>query len=439
MLYQHALRPALQQRAASGNPIRLGLLGCGSMGGDLIEQMRLLDGMEIAAIADRRPEKIRQQLLNAGITEDRICHVSTLSESEQAVSSGKIAITDNLDLIARTKPLEAVIDATGKPSVGAQHGLTAIRHGTHLVMMNVESDVTIGTFLHHEAQKNGVIYTLGAGDEPSSTMELVHFVENMGFEVIAAGKGKNNPLNRQITPADLIHEAETKKMNPRVLSEFVDGTKTMVEMTALANATGLRPDIAGMHGQAIGIEALHKKYIPKEHGGIFTRRGVVDYSVGHGVPPGVFVVAHIDSPRLCARMEYLVLGEGPFYTFYRPYHLTSLEVPISCARAVLYGVADMTPRAVPVAEATAKTKRAIAKGERIDGIGETCYHGWILERTESDQKRAIPLGLLDGATAIRDIPVDTLLTYHDVTPNADDPIVKLRAEQDRIGQYVLSR
>ena len=108
-------------------------------------------------------------------------------------------------------------------------------------------------------------------------------------------------------------------------------------------------------------------------------------------------------------------------------------------RQVLYGVADMTPRAAPVAEATAKTKRAIAKGEKIDGIGETCYHGWILERTESDQKHAIPLGLLDGATAIRDIPVDTLLTYNDVTPNADDPIVKLRAEQDRIGQYVLSR
>ena len=112
--------------------------------------------------------------------------------------------------------------------------------------------------------------------------------------------------------------------------------------------------------------------------------------------------------------------------------MTSLEVPSSCARAVLYGVADMTPRAVPIAEATAKTKRAIAKGEKLDGIGETCYHGWILSRAESDQKRAIPLGLLDGATATRDIPADTLLTYNDVTPNADDPIIPLRAEQDRL-------
>ncbi len=432
MPYQHALRPALRQRADSGSPIRLGLFGCGSMGGDLIDQMRLLEGMEISAIADRRPEKIRGQLLSAGITEDRIVNVSTLSALEQTVCSGKVAITDDLDLIARAEPLDAIIDATGKPSVGAQHGLSAVRHGTHLVMMNVESDVTIGALLHHEACKNGVVYSLGAGDEPSSAMELVYFVENMGFEVIAAGKGKNNPLNRHITPAELAPEAKSKNMNPRVLAEFVDGTKTMVEMTALANATGLLPDIAGMHGQAIGIEALHKTYIPKESGGILTHRGVVEYSIGHGVPPGVFVVAHIDSPRLCARMEYLVLGEGPFYTFYRPYHLTSLEVPISCARAVLYGVADMTPRPTPVAEATAKTKRAIARGEKLDGIGETCYHGWILTRAESDQKRAIPLGLLDGAVAIRDIPANTLLTYNDVTPNNDDPIVELRTQQDRL-------
>lgn len=431
MRYQHALRPALQQRADSGTPICLGLFGCGSMGGDLIDQMRLLEGMEISAIADRRPEKIRQQLLQAGIEDSRIVHVSSVLKLEQAVRSGHVAIADDLDLIARAESLEAIIDATGKPSVGAQHGRTAIRHGTHLIMMNVESDVTIGTLLHHEAQRNGVVYTLGAGDEPSSALELVHFVENMGFEVIVAGKGKNNPLDHHITPAELANEAKNKNMNPRVLSEFVDGTKTMVEMTALANATGLIPDRPGMHGQAVELEALHETYIPRENGGVLSRRGVVDYSIGRGVPPGVFVVGYIDSPRLCARMEYLALGQGPFYTFYRPYHLTSLEVPISCARAVLFGVADMTPRARPVAEATAKTKRLITKGERLDGIGETCYHGWIMTREEADQKHAVPLGLLDGARAAKDIPADTSLTYDHVIPNRDDPIVALRAEQDR--------
>ncbi|NQY81816.1 MAG: hypothetical protein HRT36_01935, partial [Alphaproteobacteria bacterium] len=139
--YQHALRPALLKRAAANNPVRLGLLGCGSMGGDLLDQMRLLKGMEINAIADRRPENIRRHLINAQIAEEKICNVLSLSALEQAVQAKKIAITDDLDLVARAQGLDAVIDATGKPSVGAQHGLTTLRHGTHLVMMNVESDV----------------------------------------------------------------------------------------------------------------------------------------------------------------------------------------------------------------------------------------------------------------------------------------------------------
>ncbi|NQY83065.1 MAG: homoserine dehydrogenase, partial [Alphaproteobacteria bacterium] len=247
-----------------------------------------------------------------------------------------------------------------------------------------------------------------------------------------AGKGKNNPLNRHAIPAELAAEAAQKNMNPRVLSEFVDGTKTMVEMTALANATGLIPDTPGMHGRAIGLEDLHRVYIPREHGGILQRRGVVEYSVGRGVPPGVFAVAHIDSPRLCARMGYLALGDGPFYTFYRPYHLTSLEVPLSCARAVLYGVTDMQPRPIPVAEATAKAKQDLAAGKILDGIGETCYYGWILARDESNAARAVPLGLLDGAKVLRPVPQDKLLTYADVRPNAHDPIVALRAEQDTL-------
>src|SRR5690606_2854041 len=215
----------------------------------------------------------------------------------------------------------------------------------HLVMMNVEADVTIGAYLKHEADRLGVVYSLGAGDEPSSCMELIEFVSAMGHTVVAAGKGKNNPLNRDAMPADYEEEARRRNMNPRMLVEFVDGSKTMVEMAAIANATGLVPDVPGMHGPAATRDELSSVLCPIADGGILSKKGVVDYTIGAGVAPGVFVVAEMAHDRLRERMNDLKLGPGPYYTFFRPYHLTSLEVPLTCARVVLHGKADMVPLA----------------------------------------------------------------------------------------------
>ena len=185
-------------------------------------------------------------------------------------------------------------------------------------MMNVEADVTIGSYLKHEAKRLGVVYSLGAGDEPSSCMELINFVTAMGHPIVAAGKGKNNPLNIDATPDQYREEALRRHMNPRMLVEFVDGSKTMVEMVAIANATGLVPDVPGMHGPAALREDLNKVLIPLEDGGVLTTRGVVDYSIGKGVAPGVFVIAEMRHPRIRERMHDLKLGAGPYYTFFRP-------------------------------------------------------------------------------------------------------------------------
>ena len=262
--------------------------------------------------------------------------------------------------------MDVVIDATGRPGVGAEIGLMAMQHGKHLVMMNVEADVTIGAYLKHEADRLGVVYTLGAGDEPSACMELIEFVSALGYTIVSAGKGKNNPLNHDATPDMYEEEARRRNMNPRMLVEFVDGSKTMVEMTAIANATGLIPDIAGMHGPSATKEQLNKVLIPKEDGGVLSRKGVVDFSIGKGVAPGVFVVAEMGHARIRERMEDLKMGEGPYFTFHRPYHLTSLEVPLSCARAVLYGKADMVPLPMPVADVCALAKRDLMPGEKFD-------------------------------------------------------------------------
>ncbi len=157
------------------------------------------------------------------------------------MEGGRIAITDDVDSLLNAGLIDVVVDATGVPAVGAEIGLSAMERGKHLVMMNVEADVTIGAFLRAEADRLGVVYSLGAGDEPSSCMELIEFVSAMGHRIVSAGKGKNNPLNVDATPDAYEEEAARRHMNPRMLVEFVDGSKTMVEMAAIANATGLIP------------------------------------------------------------------------------------------------------------------------------------------------------------------------------------------------------
>jgi predicted homoserine dehydrogenase-like protein len=414
----------------TGRPIRIGLIGSGEMGTDIVTQCQQMTGITVAAIAEINPEAARKALRIAGYPEDGHAVADTSAAFEAVLESGRAAITQDAQLVCRSGHIDVVIDATGKPAVGAEIGLTAMEHGKHLVMMNVEADVTIGAYLAREARRLGVVYTLGAGDEPSSTMELVNFVTGLGYPIVAAGKGKNNPLNIDATPDLYMDEAKRRNMNPRMLVEFVDGSKTMVEMAAVANATGLVPDCPGMHGPAAGLTDLEKVLCPKADGGVLSKKGVVDYSIGKGVAPGVFVIAEMSHPRVRERMHDLKLGPGPYYTFYRPYHLTSLEVPLSCARAVLYNTADMQPLDVPSAEVCAVAKKDLAPGERLDAIGEYTYRAWIMTREDAATAKAIPCGLLEGGTATAVVRKGELLTYRNCAVDEGSRIVALRKRQD---------
>ena len=422
----------LQTRALTGKPIRIGLIGSGMMGTDIVTQVLQMQGIVVAAIADINVPAAVAALGAAGHAGDAHRLVNTQSGFDQCVEAGKIAITQSSEFVCKSGLIDVVVDATGKPAVGAEIGLTAMQHGKHLVMMNVEADVTIGAYLKHEADKLGVVYSLGAGDEPSSTIELIQFVTALGYPVIAAGKGKNNPLNIDATPDDYAAEAHSKGLNPRMLVEFVDGSKTAVEMSAIANATGLIPDVPGMHGPAASLEDLHTVLCPIADGGILTRKGVVDYTIGKGVAPGVFVVAEMAHPRLRERMDYLKLGKGPYYTFYRPYHLCSLEVPLTCARAVLYGRADMAPIPVPTAEVTAVAKRDLKPGDRLDAIGEYTYRAWAMATTEAFAQKAVPCGLLEKGTVTQPIKKGELLTYANTAVDTTSKIVEFRKRQNAL-------
>lgn len=424
----------LAARAETGKPIRVGVIGSGEMGTDLVTQMSLMTGIEMAAIATRRPHTALAAMTIAYGEDSRGRVADSPAQATAAIEAGKIAIT-SAETLVTTPNIDVVIDATGKPGVAADYDLLAMEHGKHLVMMNVEADVTIGPYLKAQADRLGVVYSVGAGDEPSSCMELIEFVTALGLPIVAAGKGKNNPLKHDAVPDDYREEATRRNMNPRMLVEFVDGSKTMVEMCAIANATGLVPDVPGMHGPKADRDEMARVLIPKADGGILNRMGVVDFTVGKGVAPGVFVIVKATHPRIIERLDDLHIGHGPYYSFFRPYHLTSLEVPLTCARIMLHGKADMVPLPNPVAEVCAVAKRDLKPGESLDAIGETCYRSYTMTVVDSRAAGAVPVGLLEGGRTTAAIAKGELLTLANCTPDTTTRLYALRQAQDRMLGY----
>ncbi|MGI9366124.1 MAG: NAD(P)H-dependent oxidoreductase [Rhizobiaceae bacterium] len=421
----------LARRAEDGNPVRVCIIGAGEMGTDLVTAIRQMRGVEIAAIVDRRLQSAKPAMAIAGYDDDMGVVCETAVSITSAVEHGQLPIVQDAYEALSHDLVDVVIDATGVPEAGAEFGMAALDAGKHLVMMNVEADVTVGAMMQDIAAKKGLVYTVGAGDEPSSVMEIYDWVTALGYPVIAAGKGKNNAFRIDAVPDDYREEAERRNMNPRMLVEFVDGSKTMVEMCCIANATGLMPDKPGMHGPDCSLEDLNKVLCPVEDGGVLQSRGCVDFSVGKGVAPGVFVIADMRHHRIRERMNDLHLGPGPYYTFYRPYHLTSLEVPLSAARAVLYGTSDMKPLPRPVAEVCALAKKDLRAGDILDFIGETSYRSWAMRADEARRQGALPVGLLDKGRVVNDIPKGALITGNDVKVRTDTPLYRLRRQQDR--------
>ncbi|MEM9320291.1 MAG: homoserine dehydrogenase [Pseudomonadota bacterium] len=419
----------LVARAAAGKPVRIGLVGAGEMGTDIVARTAMMDGVDVAAISEIDLPTARKAVEIAYRTEGHSHDATSIDALNVVIENGKIAVTDNADLLIGSGLIDVVIDATGIPAVGAEIGLRAMEQGKHLTMMNVEADVTIGAYLRAEAERLGVVYSLGAGDEPSACMELIEFVSAMGHNIVCAGKGKNNPLNVDAVPDGYQAEAARRNMNPRLLVEFVDGSKTAVEMAAIGNATGLVPDIDGMHGPAAGPKELAKVLIPEADGGILSGIGKVDYTIGKGVSPGVFCIIEAEHPRIRERLSDLKMGEGPYFEFIRPYHLTSLEVPLTCARAVLYGKADMVPLDRPVVEVAALAKKNLAAGDTLDQIGEYCYRAWAMEVGRAQKVQALPAGMLTGATVTQPIKKGDLITLAN-TRLQENKLVEMRRRQD---------
>ena len=420
---------ALKKRQASGNPIRVGMVGAGFMGrGVALQICRYVPGMVLVAIANRTLAQARRAYAEAG--EHDVCPVHTLDKLEDCIRRGQPAITDDALLLSRAAGIDAIIEVTGAVEFGANVVLTAIEHGKHVVLLNAELDGTVGPILKVYANKAGVVYTVSDGDQPGVTLNLARFVKGLGVKPVLCGniKGLHDPYRNPTT-----QEAFARQwgQNPSMVTSFADGSKISFEQAVIANALGMEVAQRGMYGPTVVPGTPISKaaeWYPTERlldGG----SGIVDYVVGAEPGPGVFILGTHDDPIQQHYLKLYKLGPGPLYCFYTPYHLCHFETPNSVARAVLFGDACLAPAGAPVVEVITAAKVPLHAGQTLDGIGHYMTYGLAENYAVARRENLLPLGVAEGCILRHDVPKDQALTYDDVLVPPGRLIDELRREQ----------
>ncbi len=425
----HALALA---RAESAGPIGVGLIGAGKFACMFLAQVPTMPGIKIAAIADLEPDAVRGRLRQAGWSGQRIA----------AVALGERAA----DVIARDD-VDVIVEATGDPLAGLVHGQAAIAAGKHLVMVNIEADVLAGPALAEKARAAGLVYSLAYGDQPALICELVDWARACGFEVVAAGKGtKYLPHYHTSTPDTVwLHyglsadEAEAAGMNSQMFNSFLDGTKSAIEMAAVANACELGVPADGLAFPPVGTDRLADMLRPKALGGVLERDGMVEVisslnrdgsEIDRDLRWGVYVVmkATNDYAAACFAQYGLPSDEtGRYSAIYRPCHMVGLELGISVYCAVLRGEATGAPRRFR-GDVAAVAKRDLKAGERLDGEGGYTVWGRLVPAARSLAIDVLPIGLAKDAVMKRDVAAGSVLSGGDVTMTADDTVAELRRQ-----------
>ncbi|MFC4873659.1 NAD(P)H-dependent oxidoreductase [Negadavirga shengliensis] len=429
---------ALQKRQKEGNPIRVGMIGAGFMAqGIAIQIEHHTPGMELVAISNRTVPKAVDVFQKAGST--HTIRVEKLEELNKAIKDSTKAVTDNPELLCEAEGIDAIVEVTGSVELGTKIALKAIDHSKHIIMMNAETDGTVGPILKVYADRKGVVFTNADGDQPGVILNLYRFVKQIGLKPVLCGniKGLHDPYRNPTTQEGF---AKKWKQNPSMVTSFADGSKISFEQAIVANATGMRVAKRGMHGPTVEAGAHIRESLdiyPLED--LLEGPGIVDYVVGASPGPGVFVLGTMDNPIQKHYLNLYKVGEGPLYCFYNPYHLCHFEVPITIARAVLFHDAAVTPLGKPMVDVVATAKTDLKKGDKLDGIGHYMTYGLCENADVAHRERLLPLGLAEGCLLTRDIAKDQVITYDDVILPEGRISDKLRKEQNEhfMGAHVV--
>jgi predicted homoserine dehydrogenase-like protein len=424
-----------QQRAAGGRPVKVGLIGAGKFGSMFLAQVPTMAGIEVAVIADLDLERARAACHRVGWNAAQLAKTAFVDSGAEACAHPEI---------------EVVVEATGLPTAGIVHARAAIAAKKHIVMVNVEADVLAGPLLAEEARAAGVVYSLAYGDQPALVCELVDWARACGFEVAAAGKGtKYLPAYHAVTPDDVwAHygltpdEARKGGMNPQMFNSFLDGTKSAIEMAAIANACGLAVPTGGLKFPACGVDDLPQLLHTREKGGVLDRDGMVEVvsclerdgrPVFRDLRWGVYVV--LKAPTGYAKACFKEYGlktdaSGWYAAMYKPYHLIGLELGISVLSAALRGEATGQPHGFR-GDAVAIAKRSLRAGETLDGEGGYTVWGKLIPAEHSLAEGALPIGVAHKVELLRDVAAGEILRWSDVQMSESEAVCARRDMERR--------
>ncbi|HEX4892566.1 MAG TPA: SAF domain-containing protein [Hyphomicrobiaceae bacterium] len=435
----------LRERVAAGNPIRIGQIGAGKFGTMFLSQCRLTPGMHLVGLADLMPARARERLVGVQWPAEQV-NARSLGD---AVRTGKTHITDDAMSLIACPEIEVIIEVTGDPAIGIRHAMAAIEAGKHVVMVNVEADALAGPLIAKRAREKGVVYSMAWGDQPALICEHVDWARTCGFEVVAAGKGTRYNTHYHQSNPDTVWDILSKYLqiedrshiNPKMFNSFIDGTKSGIEMTAVCNATGLVPQTNGLAFPPASRFELSDVCKPRADGGTLEKSGVTEVvssvtrdekDIPHHLSMGTYVVVTSESAysRQCFG-EYAMLRDksGKYAALYRPTHMIGLELGISVASAALRKEPTGTSRYFN-SDVVATAKRALKKGEILDGEGGFCVWGKQAPAEISLREGLLPLGLASNVKLKADIPEGQRLKWSDVEIDTTDFAYRFRREME---------
>ena len=435
----------LQKRESEGRPIRIGVIGAGTFGTQIIAQTCRMQGMRISALAELDLGRARKALSLGGIPGERICEAETSSLINDAIRDDRSAITADASLLIESN-IDVVIEATGHVSAGTIHACQAIASKKHVVMVTVEADIVVGHLLKQKADAAGVMYSMAYGDEPALACELWDWANSLGFRVVAAGKGTRFlPSFRKYNPDDVAEQYgfTGDDYNAQMFGSFLDGTKHAIEMAALSNATGLVPDVRGMHFPSPDLREIPDVLCSTDKGGILNQEGVVEAvstirpdlsEVERNLRGGLYAVIDaptgfsIDSLASYGEIIGMITGAKSNYAMiYRPQHFIGHEMPITAARMMVFGQ-TCGAAITKTADVIAAAKRPLVPGDVLDGEGGFTVYGLIDRADTARRERLVPMGLTQGAKVTTHIPEDGVITYDNVSVADSLPYQLLQEE-----------
>ena len=428
------LQNAISKRIDNDNPVKVALIGAGKFGSMFLSQVPTTQGLEVAVIADLKPENAIKACKNVGWSDDLISKTKFVDEANQAIKMSEV---------------DVVVEATGFPAAGIEHARQAFQNGKHIIMVNVEADVLAGAALVKEARSAGVVYSMAYGDQPALTAEIVEWARASGFHVSSAGKGTRYlPAYHKSTPDTvwdyygLSHEEASKAgMNPKMFNSFLDGTKSGLEMAAIANACGLEVPNDGLLFPPCGMDDLANILKPSKFGGVLEQNGqveVVSSLERDGRPVfkdlrwGVFAV--LEAPNDYAASCFKQYGmntdsTGQFSAMYKPFHLIGMELNISIFSAALLNQATgQTQRFI--GDVVSTTKRNLKKGEMLDGEGGATVWGKLIPAKLSLSLEALPIGLAHGIKLKNEVKENEIIKWSDVEFSPTDPAISYRRSME---------